>query len=615
MPRFLLLGLFLILLFWGAHSTAKPPTTEVDPELDPQTENTIELVRYAMDQWSGGGVTTNRVESNYTASALSAPSDSNLERFKRYDNMGYATLPVLQVIGHAHGASNAYARSRYFEFSVSGDLNLHALHFKVAKGDSAHDRGFSVRTSVDNYASVLFSVKDVPTERPKLTSYQVDLGAPQFQGLKHITVRIYIHTNSTSRTLEFDDIRLLGKPASVNFSLHGNPNFSTSNLSSEERLWYKRLWAALRHSDPSSKASSQARSGNLYDYARPLNETITVMLYAFRATGDLRLLDEIDRHLQLMRKELRTTWVDVNGNSVTPNDGTKDFRRWLFLRDSSDYGKDTRIMDAVMAHALVAEAAYAFMLNRDLSSPSGVPYGQRAEFWREYLVNDFEQIWRIRTGETGKDYWDHQVSHSWGSNVRWLYYMGQLTDEAAYHQEALVKGRALVNNQLDVSTPAGTAKIWSHKLFDYSYGLQAFVYVRYDWMILTSLHLDGFTLYDRSLLEKHAVTLSHFMMDNGSTDFSFDVGGMQDRTGTRLTDNTRYLIRTRDPWDGSSLTYARETRSRYATSALTQLAAFDPSGKIRTVSEAVYRAVESELDNPRRPFIPAGIFFTLRMSR
>ena len=401
------------------------------------------------------------------------------------------------------------------------------------------------------------------------------------------------------------------------FSLRGNPNFNKADLTSEERLWYARMWAAIQHSSPTSNHHSQSRSGNLYSYARPLNETITVMLYAFRATGDLRLLDEIDRLLQNMRGKLRTTWVDANGNSITPNDGTQGLRRWNFLsgsQTSSSYGKDIRIMDAVMTHALIAEVAFAFKTNIGLASPAGIDYAERASFWQSYLVNDFEKIWQIRSSKTDKDYWNHQISHSWGSNVRWLYYMGQLTGETAYANEALVKGQRVIDNQLDVSTSAGTAKVWSHRLFEYAYGLQPFVYARYDWMILTSLHLDGFMLYDRTLLQKHAVTLSHFVMNNGSTDFSFDAGGMQDRTGTRLTDGTRHLIPTRDPWDGSSLTYARETRNRYAISAMTQLGAFDASGNIRSVSEAVYRAVESDLENPSRPFIPAGIFLSLRMN-
>ena len=396
------------------------------------------------------------------------------------------------------------------------------------------------------------------------------------------------------------------------YSLRGNPSFSKATLSPLALLWYDRLWAAVNHPNDYPNQEGQAASGNLYSIGRGLNEQLSALLLAFRATGDLALLDHIDRLMEIVRSKLQTQWRDSNGNYYTPTDGTAGYLRLLYLHGSttsSSYGKDTHVMDSVMTHAVLANVAYAFKVNADLDSR----YAERATFWTDYLQQHFERIWQIRTGKQDKTYWSHQVAHSWQHNIRWLYYMSLLTGDSAYRQEADAKASRAREHMLRIETPLGTARIWSHRLFDYAYGLQPITYARYDWAAAVAMHLDGFTLYDATFIQEHARTLAHFVIDNGSTDFAFDLGGMQNRTGVSES-NLTATIPTRNPWDGSSLTYERQKPSRYAISSFAQLAHFDSSGEVAQISEQVYQNIESNIENPTRLHIPAGmVYYTVML--
>jgi hypothetical protein len=50
----------------------------------------------------------------------------------------------------------------------------------------------------------------VPTVRPNLTHFSVDLSGSKFQGLTEITLRIYIYVPGSGQSLEFDNITIKG---------------------------------------------------------------------------------------------------------------------------------------------------------------------------------------------------------------------------------------------------------------------------------------------------------------------------------------------------------------------------------------------------------------------
>jgi hypothetical protein len=618
MPRgrsFPLASFLLALLFLAACSTTQVPAPEADPELDLQSGTTLVLAQYAMDRWSGNSVTANLVASNFTASALSAPSGSNLDRFARFDHTGYPTSPVLQTSGHAADALAAYTKGRFFEFTVTGSLNLQALHLKVAKGTSQGENGFSVRTSVDNYASVLLDVPNVPTERPNLTSYRVDLSGAKFQGLQRIVVRIYVHTNNTRRLLEFDDISLNAVAPTITstvpanpYTVRGNTSFTTSALTSEQRLWYDRLWAGIRNPNQEPSMNSRASSDNIYHYARDLHTHTQTLLTVFRVTGDLRLLDEVDRLAQIMRGKLHDSWR----GTIDGTDGTQDgFLNWVERHETtaSLAGKDLTEVNEMRTHAHVAMLAYAFHVNRDLVSPSGVNYGARADFWRGYLVNHFEAKWRKRKNKPWPQF-PFLERNGMPSQMDWIkyhYYMGLLTGKSEYTREA----RRLTDEMFTcefrtASSPNGTAYVWHASRACANGGerdyLQPTTYGRYIIANAVELHLEGFyTWADPVHMPRFANTLGQFIMDNGATDFARDMGGGIARAGIAASPEEEWR---------------RQNPNNYDFMPYVLIAPWDTSGKVASISTQVYNnRNSSSLENPRRTFLPAGLFFNLMYKR
>ncbi|MEX2535695.1 MAG: hypothetical protein WD273_08855, partial [Trueperaceae bacterium] len=72
----------------------------------------------------------------------------------------------------------------------------------------------------------------------------------------------------------------------LNFSLRGDPNFSAGELKGDQRLWYERLRAAMRHPDQTLDATSMAGSDDAYNYGRGLYTHNHSLLLGLRATGD-----------------------------------------------------------------------------------------------------------------------------------------------------------------------------------------------------------------------------------------------------------------------------------------------------------------------------------------
>ena len=395
-------------------------------------------------------------------------------------------------------------------------------------------------------------------------------------------------------------------------SLRADPGFSEAALPETARRWYRRVWAAIEHPHARYDLFELAQSGNLRDYGYAFNQQMTMLLTALRATQDPAFVDLIAELSDVMADELVTKWYDPRRDKwVRPDDGTAGYRRFLYeLGDNSWNGRDTQVLATVLSHGMIANMAYALHANRGVESPSGIDYGKKADFWIDYLRNDFEAIWRIRTGEKwpALPLWEHQVAHSWKSQMRWSFYMHKLTGLDPYREAAEDYAAAVLRNTYAVETPAGEAAVWSHLLDEADYGLQPIAYARYEYGIETDLALEGgLPGIDGDYMAMHARALAHFVMDNGSEDLAFDVGGMSSRAGKALLGGGSHTLRTRNPWDDSGLTWGRESTARYTLSYFAPLAAFGATEKIRSVSESIYLDQEPHADNPRNLAIPVGM--------
>ena len=323
-------------------------------------------------------------------------------------------------------------------------------------------------------------------------------------------------------------------------------------------------------------------------------------MLAFRMTGDLKLLDEVDRIAQLMRSKL----ADTN------SDG---FLNWVDLYDSDPkfYGQDTQQAYDMKAHTLVAMIAWALHNNRDLRSPAGYDYGAHADFWKDYLVNHFEAKWRKRLNKpSGFPFASSNGFHSHHSWMRWHYYMGKLTGNAAYTTEAERMANMFWSYEFEeTSSSYGRALVWSRGVISEgstSNYLMPQHYARYVIEEAVDLHFEGFSRYrDGATMEGLANTVASFVIDDPTfASFARDIGGGVARAGIPSS---------------SSSEWSRMTRSRFAESGWSYLSAWDrnSNSRLENASLTVYGTVEMVKYGrlPKRIFIPTAMFVNETLSR
>lgn len=382
-------------------------------------------------------------------------------------------------------------------------------------------------------------------------------------------------------------------------TLLGDPDFTEEQLAPEARQWYQRFLFAATSPLQYPDAIGSAASGDLYQLGRIVNVHVSTLLAVYRATGDLRLLDEMDRVMEPARATLRDTNED-------------GYRNWRWLKDPGNrvwYGDDTHVMDEAMTHGLIAAVAWAYQVNRDVASPMGVPYGERADFWADYLLNDFDPKWRDRDRiTTGYDYLFVELMHPHLQRIRYFYYMGLLTGDPGFDAQAKQLADGLLSDFHELHGEAGPALVWSQgvqAVGSYIHYLQPTIYAGYTTQTLYELAIDGLEPFaDAVFLEEVAATLAQFVIDNGSRDFAIDVGGNEHVAGFDPAP-----LYPADPYG-----FSRMTDEQYAIQAFGLLAPFDDSGTIVEVSRQLYDRLEDP-DAPQRIYAPAAIFLFLNTMR
>jgi len=127
------------------------------------------------------------------------------------------TTPVIRLSDISLTAAppdGATASTEFFSFTLTPkagiDVDLTDLSLDAARGGASTPRGYTVRTSADNFASNLFT-HNITTERPTLDPRVIPLSTAAFQNLTTpVTFRVYLHSPSTGSTIEFDNITVNG---------------------------------------------------------------------------------------------------------------------------------------------------------------------------------------------------------------------------------------------------------------------------------------------------------------------------------------------------------------------------------------------------------------------
>lgn len=375
-----------------------------------------------------------------------------------------------------------------------------------------------------------------------------------------------------------------GTPGRSGTELRGDPNFNSAQLGPDARLWYDRYWAGLKSTSQYPNVMQSAASGDLYQIGRYVNVHVTSMLSVMRYTGDLKLLDEIDRIMQTARGTLK----DTNGDG---------YLNWRWLQDPKNtqwYGDDRHEMDESITHGFIAAVAWAYQANRDLRSPGGVNYAERADFWTSYLKNNFEAKWRARSrvSASSMSFLNSYLLHTWIQYTRYFWYMGKLTGNSAYTAEAERRNARLELNLKQVTVNGKSAYVypWGMVSEGNAYpDLMPVVYGQYVVQAAQDMALDGSKTIDMKDLELFANGTTNLIM-TGENSFAPTVGGSSSIGGYPLKYNEG--PKTGEQW----VIYA------YAPALVTA----DASGKIATNAKALNAKYESNQDAPRRIFMSAA---------
>jgi hypothetical protein len=481
----------------------------------------------------------------------------------------------------------------YFLNVEPGDY-LVRMHFAEPEFQSAGRRVFDVSVPGANRLRRLDVFREVGRHRAltkdfELTtrSSRITIYLPASAG-RPILSGIEVFEKSSSSNSGSTPPPSAGSSGSTNLSLRANPNFRESNLPSETRRWYRRFMAAINNSQSRALANDTARRGDLSRMGRTVDTYVTSILTVFRVTGDPKLLDEVDRVMQLARGSLKR---DNRGYLYWP---------WLRDRKHRHYGTDNGSfdLDRQLTHGVVAMAAYTFQVNANLNSR----YRERANFWTNYLKNHFEKKHRERRGiRSGFPFMVSRMTHAYVSWTRYHYYMHKLTGERGYLNEA--QRMAEVLNRQMVTVNGGSAYVWDHFVtrephnrgtqFANSYGCQHSTYARYTMHGLQDLANEGFSVFNNAFMRRVAGTLRDNIM-NGTNSFSRDVCGGRNMGSLRSRHG------------------GNDAANFYVGSPFTELAAWDSSGKIARIAEGAYRNREQWfMEKPRNIFIPAAMVFQL----
>jgi hypothetical protein len=353
--------------------------------------------------------------------------------------------------------------------------------------------------------------------------------------------------------------------------MEGDPNFSLSSLDDTNvdqfgvtlREWYSRMKNSMALK---TRDSDFDRDSNR-PWGREGNSHVTALLIAMRYTGDLTLLDEAVRLVEL-------AW-----NKMTVAGG---HRYW------SGYDQE---LDVPLTAGLVACVAWACHLNRSLISPAGHNYGAISDKYRNWLLNDYKPRWEGITGRHGLLPWiKKDQQHTYVNNMRTLWYLGRLGGGGGHSQLAYFDAvAAMLTRRLadDAVCAAGhsgrNTRVYRHSVEGTgSTGgvLQYTTYVRYEISAYIDLMLDGAdSRLDSAFFSEWANSLADFVCDGDPENTGLD--GARCIGGDLLSDTTSCSNYSTNPTvNRCGITYhhcyrSRISRSRLVNSTYIHLAGWD----------------------------------------
>jgi hypothetical protein len=358
-----------------------------------------------------------------------------------------------------------------------------------------------------------------------------------------------------------------------------DPQFSEANLTTEQKLWYDRVWAWINSTNQSNgNLVDLAASKDLYTYGRYINTHVTGIIHAFRASGDEKLLLEVDKVTQVMRAQLKDWSIIIKGGSTYVADGYLNWL-WLYEPDPYYYGTDVHEMDDMLTHSFIATCARLYYENRNVNPI----YMERYLFWKDYLINHFEAKWRSRKDiVTAFPFLEKKLTHTYTQWIRYHLHMSVITGDQNYKIEA-ARMADVINNMIEVrNTPLGQAYVWNHGMPNIGgsdLGIQPVTYARYTMHAMQDLNLSGFYFED-GFMSTLTKTVNALIFTEKSPAY----------TAERI--------------DGTG----EIPGSLYAVSPYASLIMYDTSGALKESSIQFYNYYESNPSSPLRGAIGLGTY-------
>lgn len=296
-----------------------------------------------------------------------------------------------------------------------------------------------------------------------------------------------------------------------------------AGLSPAQQVWFDRMLPALDAS--ANLANNFMRSNDSYTIGRDGGNYTEALWVAWLSTGDKRFLDRMYDLTQMARDSLRDAW----------RDGTTDgYTDWQWLIDPTNatyYGKDTNWLDESIASGNAALWMYAFNANRGLDAR----YGEAADFWRDWLENEFLAKWYSRVGGNPMVAWNTPYAAFYkpdteprSANWRLAWYLWKVTGNTFYRDRADQIVAELSGAQLD--NPAHPlAWRWTKETNPASQSWQLVNYANYYVRVVIEMNLENQAWYSSdAVMKKFAGTFRDVVYANSKpalTAMTNDVGG------------------------------------------------------------------------------------------
>ena len=165
-------------------------------------------------------------------------------------------------------------------------------------------------------------------------------------------------------------------PDPPTLAMRGDPAFDANNLNDTtldawgitQRGWHTRLLAAVNDSTRRANRDSAFDRDNWRTWNRTGSSWVVAMLSGLRATGDLRLLDECVRLMEL-------AWAHQTVQTEAPAAG---YLGWTLNRT---------VQDRILGWGVISQIMWACKHNADLVSPAGHNYGSVGQKYHGWLIN------------------------------------------------------------------------------------------------------------------------------------------------------------------------------------------------------------------------------------